>query len=312
MPSAYERHAHHVGALVDPAREPIEHRVGEIIGLGRHVQAEEQDQPPAQRLVRVRIAAVGREPRAAALRTASPVATPASLIASRPRRCSRSSSTAPASARCGASGPARQTSACCGSQPLADHPRVERAHECDAGAVVDRPEARHDAPRAGVEERTREIRRALATDALADRRFADAQHDQIGRHVQVVDVVDAQEAVLGAAVLVVQRQHDAGELRMPCVEQRVRREVRDAVIGPVQAEDRVAIGLKSSATTSSLSTTSVAIASASSRVCGRRGRLAMPASVAARSSSVLSLRALCVAARPPKPFVIGTKHRIGE
>src|SRR3712207_7803531 len=63
------------------------------------------------------------------------------------------------------------------------------------------------------------------------------------RSLEVVDVVEAQKTVLRTPPLVHERQHDAGELGLPAVEQAVRGEMHDLVTAQL---DRKSTRLNSS------------------------------------------------------------------
>ncbi len=85
---------------------------------------------------------------------------------------------------------------------------------------------------------------ALAADILAQPRAARAEHDQVGRQVKLVDVMELQEAVFSAAALVEHRQYDAGQFRMLAIDYPVRGEVDDAIVVQFTANRQRAVRLE--------------------------------------------------------------------
>src|SRR5687768_11162610 len=90
---------------------------------------------------------------------------------------------------------------------LAEQLPVELRHELARGFVVDLPETGDQARRARVHETARQPDQTFTADLLAESGLTCAQHQELGRQPQVVDVVEPQESVLGAALAVDQRQH---------------------------------------------------------------------------------------------------------
>jgi hypothetical protein len=115
-------------------------------------------------------------------------------------------------------------------EPLFPHRLIEPRHQLRRGLVVDLPEAREHQPRAGVHKATDEADQAFASDPLAHGAAAAAQHNEIDRQLHVVDVVQPHEPLARRTMLVEEGQGDPRQLGALVVDDRVRREMNDAVV----------------------------------------------------------------------------------
>src|SRR5262249_33382496 len=79
-----------------------------------------------------------------------------------------------------------------------EHRLVEALHQLGGRAIVDLPQAGHDARNAGVHEPAREADQPFTCDVLPECGLARREHDQVGAELQVVNVVYTHEAVLRA------------------------------------------------------------------------------------------------------------------
>jgi len=82
------------------------------------------------------------------------------------------------------------------------HRRIEGAHQRGGSRVGDFPQAGHHPAGAGIHEPPRQPNQTFAADLLTQTGLTSAQHDQVGRQVQVVDVLQFEKTVLWAAFLV--------------------------------------------------------------------------------------------------------------
>ena len=73
--------------------------------------------------------------------------------------------------------------------------------------IVHLPQAGDDSGRAGVDERPCQANQALALDLLAKSGLTGAQHHEIRVETHVVDVVQAEVAILSGAALIDERQN---------------------------------------------------------------------------------------------------------
>jgi hypothetical protein len=121
------------------------------------------------------------------------------------------------------------------------HRPVETLHQLRRRLVVDLPQAGHHARGARVHEAAGQAYEAFAPEVLPQTRLAPAQDHEVCRELEVVDVVQPQEAVRSPAVVVEQREHHTGQLRPARVEHGMRREVDDAVLRELGARGGRAI-----------------------------------------------------------------------
>ena len=131
-----------------------------------------------------------------------------------------------------------------GRHPLLQHVRVEALHQLGGRLVVNLPQARHDARRARVHEAARKSHQTFAAHVIAERRAARAQHHQIYRGAQVIDVGQSDDAAHRAAVTVYERKQQVRKLRPPRVEQAVGGEVQDAVLPQIELSEVIARGVE--------------------------------------------------------------------
>ena len=135
-------------------------------------------------------------------------------------------------------------SAAAGLSPTNQHSLVKVLHDQGCCAVVDLPQRRHHARRAGVEKPARQPDETFALDLSAAGGLARAQHDQVCPEPQIVDVVEPKKAVLRSPGPVDQRQHHARQFRSLVIEQAVSGEMHDPILPEVGAQHGIAAGIE--------------------------------------------------------------------
>src|SRR5262249_61176245 len=127
-------------------------------------------------------------------------------------------------------------------QTVFEHPLIKQLHQFSRGQIVDTPQTRDHARRAGVHKSAHEADQSLALDLFAQSRLASAEHDQIGVELEVVDLVQPQKSVLRFPLLVNKREDQPGKFRALAVEQTVGRKMQDPVLTQLSAQGQGAAG----------------------------------------------------------------------
>ena len=129
---------------------------------------------------------------------------------------------------CGAEG-------CGWSKLLTEHCFVKTFHKLSRGPIVDLPQTRNHARRTGVHEPASQSDEPFAANFFSERRLTCAQHDEIRRQFQVIQIVESQKSILRLTFLIDERQHDSRQLRMTVVDDAVRCEVDHAILAQLAA-----------------------------------------------------------------------------
>src|SRR5713101_7607675 len=116
-----------------------------------------------------------------------------------------------------------------------DRPRIQARHQLRSRFVVNAPEAYHHASRARVQESASQADQPFASDLFAEPSLTRAQHHEIGRQLQVVDLVRAKKTILRRALLVDQRQHYAGQFRIQAVKKAMSRKMNESILAELIA-----------------------------------------------------------------------------
>ena len=121
---------------------------------------------------------------------------------------------------------------------------VEVSHELTGRFVVDLPKTGEHTRGSGVHEAPSQAHEPFAAHLRAQAGAARAQHHEIGGQVQTADVVQSQESIFRPTALVVEREDDAGQLRVHIVQDAVRGEMHDAIPAQIAVRNKRAIGIE--------------------------------------------------------------------
>src|SRR5262245_19800968 len=114
-------------------------------------------------------------------------------------------------------------------QTVFEHALIKKLHQFRRRQIVYIPKTRDHARRAGVHKPSRQPYQPLAFDLFTQPGLAGAQHHQLRREFQIIDVLQPEESVLLMSLFVDQRQYYTRQLRMDVVEQSVGGEMYNAI-----------------------------------------------------------------------------------
>ena len=124
----------------------------------------------------------------------------------------------------------------CGwSKLLPEHRFVKAFHKLSRGPIVDLPETRNHARRTGVHEPARQSDESFAANLFSERRLTCAQHDEIRRQFQVIQIVESQKSILRLTFFIDERQNDSRKLGMIVIDDAMRCEVDHAILAQLSA-----------------------------------------------------------------------------